>query len=51
VRRLSAGSAIAQAVLGLAAARAAAFLGDGDSEPVAEGALPYAEVNGLMNLP
>jgi 2-methylisocitrate lyase-like PEP mutase family enzyme len=51
VRRLSAGSAIAQAVLRLIASRAAAFVRDGASEPVAEGALPYAEVNALMNVP
>jgi 2-methylisocitrate lyase-like PEP mutase family enzyme len=48
VRRLSAGSGVAQAVYGKAAALATAFLRDGASDPLTEGALPYAEINALI---
>ena len=48
VRRLSAGSWIAEVVFGKVASLAAAFLRDGASEPLAEGALPYAGINTLM---
>ena len=47
-RRLSAGSGITQAVYGRIRSLAAGFLRDGASEPIAEGAMPYAEVNTLM---
>jgi 2-methylisocitrate lyase-like PEP mutase family enzyme len=49
VRRLSAGSDVAEAVLGRAAALVRAFLADGASEPLAEGALPYPDVQDLMS--
>jgi 2-methylisocitrate lyase-like PEP mutase family enzyme len=48
VRRLSAGSAIAQFALGRAATAAAAFLGDG-SRPPADGGPSFAELNALMS--
>lgn len=48
VRRLSAGSTIAEAVFANAAARATAFLRAGVSEPLADGALRYADINALM---
>lgn len=48
VRRLSAGSGIVGATWGRAAALAEAFLSDGRSEPLGEGALGWAEVNALM---
>ena len=48
VRRLSAGSSIAQVALGKAAALAAAFLRTGASDAVSEGAMPYADINALM---
>jgi 2-methylisocitrate lyase-like PEP mutase family enzyme len=48
VRRLSAGSTIAEAVFATAAARATAFLRAGTSEPLADGALRYADINALM---
>ncbi|MCP3139810.1 isocitrate lyase/PEP mutase family protein [Pyxidicoccus xibeiensis] len=48
VRRLSAGSGIAQAVFGRTASLAAAFLRDGATAPLGEGALPYPELNALM---
>jgi 2-methylisocitrate lyase-like PEP mutase family enzyme len=51
VRRLSAGSWLAQAALGGLAAQAAAFLKSGLSEPLAAGALTYAEINALMPAP
>lgn len=47
-RRLSAGSGVCLAALGVARARAAAFLRSGASEPLAEGAIAYAEFNALM---
>lgn len=48
VRRLSAGSAIAEAVWGRAASLATAFLRDGRGEVPAEGAMSYREVNTLV---
>lgn len=48
VRRLSAGPGIAEAVYGRAAALAAAFLRDGASDPLSDGAMPYAEINALV---
>jgi 2-methylisocitrate lyase-like PEP mutase family enzyme len=47
VRRLSAGSALAQAAWGHLARGATALLRDGRSEPQ-EGELPYAELQGLF---
>lgn len=49
VRRLSAGSDVAEAVLGRAAALVRAFLADGASEPLGDGALPYPDVQDLMS--
>ncbi len=48
VRRLSAGSAIAQGVWGRAASLAAAFLREGRSEPLSDGAMPYGKINELV---
>jgi 2-methylisocitrate lyase-like PEP mutase family enzyme len=48
VRRLSAGSAIATAAFGTIASLAVEFLQRGSSEPMAAGAMPYAEINALM---
>ncbi len=48
VRRLSAGSGIAQALWGRAATLAKAFLAEGASAPLSEGAMPYGEINTLM---
>ncbi|MCY1019085.1 isocitrate lyase/PEP mutase family protein [Pyxidicoccus sp. MSG2] len=48
VRRLSAGAGIAQAVFGRAAALATAFLKDGATASLAEGAMPYPQLNALM---
>lgn len=48
VRRLSAGSSIAQAALARTAALAAAFLRSGASDAVSEDAMPYADINALM---
>lgn len=48
VRRLGAGSGIAQAVYGWMWSLTAAFLRDGTSEPLTDGAMPYAEINALM---
>lgn len=48
VRRLSAGSAIAQALFGKAAALAADFLKSGKSEPLGTGAMAYADINALF---
>ena len=47
-RRLSAGSGIAQALWGKAAALAGDFLKTGKSEPLGEGAMSYADVNALF---
>jgi len=48
VRRLSAGSAIAEAAWGRIATLASAFLHDGRGEVAAEGAMTYREVNALV---
>jgi 2-methylisocitrate lyase-like PEP mutase family enzyme len=48
VRRLSAGSALAQIAFGRASAAAAAFLRDGRSEPLREGVFGFAEMNALF---
>jgi 2-methylisocitrate lyase-like PEP mutase family enzyme len=48
VRRLSAGSGLASAVYGRAAALTADFLQRGASAALAEGAMPYAKINSLM---
>lgn len=48
VRRLSAGSGITQAVYGRIAAATAGFLADGRSEPLAQGAMPYPQINALI---
>ena len=47
-RRLSAGSGIAQALWGKAAALAGDFLKTGKSEPLGEGAMGYADINALF---
>ncbi|MFM9844552.1 MAG: isocitrate lyase/phosphoenolpyruvate mutase family protein [Dongiaceae bacterium] len=49
VRRLSAGSAISQAAAAVAAAKAKAFLTDGDSTALREGAMTYDELNKLVS--
>ena len=48
VRRLSAGSWIAEVAFARAASLAAAFLRTGASETVTQGAMPYPEINALM---
>jgi len=48
VRRVSAGSAIAQAAYGLTRRAAAAFLDDGRYEPMIDGAFAYRELNALI---
>jgi len=48
VRRLSAGSGIAQALWGKAAALAGEFLKSGKSEPLGDGAMAYAAINALF---
>ena len=48
VRRLSTGSGIAQVLWGRASAVARAFLREGRSEPLADGAMSYAEMNALF---
>ena len=47
-RRLSAGSGVAQSVYGRIASLSKAFLRTGDSAPLGEGAMVYAEINALM---
>jgi 2-methylisocitrate lyase-like PEP mutase family enzyme len=47
-RRLSAGSDLAEAALGRVRSLAAAFLKDGASEPLTEGAIPYPDVQALL---
>lgn len=47
VRRLSAGSDLAEACFGRIRSLASAFLIDGASEPLSEGAIPYPEVQAL----
>ncbi|HEX6739392.1 MAG TPA: isocitrate lyase/phosphoenolpyruvate mutase family protein, partial [Vicinamibacteria bacterium] len=49
VRRLSAGSAIAQSLYGRARALAKSLLSDGSSDIFAEGAMAYAEINALLS--
>jgi 2-methylisocitrate lyase-like PEP mutase family enzyme len=49
VRRLSAGSGVAQAALGRIRSLTTSFLEAGASDPLAEGAMPYAEVQELMS--
>ena len=51
VRRLSAGSWLGSAAFGRIASLATEFLRTGASEPLAEGAMPYADVNALMAPP
>jgi 2-methylisocitrate lyase-like PEP mutase family enzyme len=48
VRRLSAGSWLASAAFGRIASLAADFLRTGSSDSLAEGAMPYGEINELM---
>jgi len=48
VRRLSAGSGISQAAAAITAAKAKAFLRDGDSAALKEGAMTYGELNELV---
>jgi 2-methylisocitrate lyase-like PEP mutase family enzyme len=48
VRRLSAGSGIAQALWGRAAVLAGDFLKHGKSEPLGEGAVAYGDINALF---
>ena len=48
VRRLSAGSGIAQALWGKASALASDFLKSGKSEPLGEGAMAYPAINALF---
>jgi 2-methylisocitrate lyase-like PEP mutase family enzyme len=48
VRRLSAGSGLAQAMFGRIAALTDAFLKTGASDPLAEGAMVYGDINALM---
>lgn len=48
VRRLSAGSGIAEAAWAATRSRAAAFLGDGDSDALCAGGGNYATINALM---
>jgi 2-methylisocitrate lyase-like PEP mutase family enzyme len=48
VRRLSAGSGLPEAVYGRAAALAADFLRDGESAPLAAGALSYRDLNAIL---
>jgi 2-methylisocitrate lyase-like PEP mutase family enzyme len=48
VRRLSAGSSIAQGVFARTATAASAFLHIGDSDAVSKNVMPYADINGLM---
>jgi len=48
VRRLSAGSGIAEAAWGRAAKLATDFLCDGKSDPLSEGAMAYGEINKLV---
>jgi 2-methylisocitrate lyase-like PEP mutase family enzyme len=48
VRRLSAGSGITEAVWGRAAGLARAFLSEGQSDPLSEGAMSFGEINALV---
>ena len=49
VRRLSAGSGLAQWAWGHIGSLARAFLGDGRSDPLADGAVPYGTINPLFS--
>ena len=49
VRRISAGSAIAEAAWGRAQRAAAGFLADGAGEALFDGAAPYPQINGALN--
>lgn len=49
VRRLSAGSAIAEAAWGRAQRAAAGFLADGGGGELFDGAAPYPQINGALN--
>jgi 2-methylisocitrate lyase-like PEP mutase family enzyme len=49
VRRLSAGSGIAQALFGRAASLAATFLRDGSSDSLTGGGMSYADINALVS--
>ncbi|WP_292105607.1 isocitrate lyase/phosphoenolpyruvate mutase family protein [Brevundimonas sp.] len=48
VRRLSAGAAISAAAMGLVRDRARDFLATGDAAPLGQGAMGWAELNGIM---
>ena len=48
VRRLSAGSGLAQAFYGQVAKLAGDFLADGNSDALVPGAMPYVDINALM---
>jgi 2-methylisocitrate lyase-like PEP mutase family enzyme len=48
VRRLSAGSALAQLAFGHAVAAAGAFVREGRSEPLFDGAIPFGDINALF---
>ncbi|MEM6456768.1 MAG: isocitrate lyase/phosphoenolpyruvate mutase family protein [Acidobacteriota bacterium] len=48
VRRLSAGTSLAQMVYGQVSERAAAFLRDGDSDATTADGMPYADINALF---
>jgi 2-methylisocitrate lyase-like PEP mutase family enzyme len=49
VRRISAGSAIAEAAWGRAQRAAAAFLSQGAGDALFDGAAPYPQINGAMS--
>jgi 2-methylisocitrate lyase-like PEP mutase family enzyme len=51
VRRLSAGSCLAEAMYGRTAKLAGDFLRDGVSTPLTEGVMPYRDVNALIATP
>jgi 2-methylisocitrate lyase-like PEP mutase family enzyme len=48
VRRLSAGSGLAQALYGMAKSLTVNFLKSGDSQTIATSGIPYTEINELM---
>jgi 2-methylisocitrate lyase-like PEP mutase family enzyme len=48
VRRLSAGSDLAETMFGRTAELAAGFFRDGDSAPLSAGAMPYGKINALF---
>jgi hypothetical protein len=48
VRRISAGSAIAEAAWGRAARAAAGFLAAGGGAELFDGATPYTQINGAL---